>query len=406
MDLMEKELFPVVLCLTFLLLVCGKRNTFSMEKELLVEDKLKLLNRPSVKTIQSEDGDIIDCVDIYKQPAFDHPLLRNHIIEMRPGDENETSQATASMPFQVWQNSGSCPEGTIPILRVQRHHLLNAPSLEGYGRKSWHGITNQKVYSFTVGVPNQHAHCVLVGGDFQYNGLKANLNIWNPLVEYDDEFTTSQIWLKNGNDSSFDSIEAGWTVNPSLYGDRRTRFFVYWTADSGRTTGCFNLLCSGFVQTTPLLALGSSFINTSMYYSAQFQMSLTIEKDAYDQNWWLTYGDNLKVGYWPHSLFNMLEEVASQAWFGGDVYSPRLRIKPHTETDMGSGMFSSFHWSVASWISNPSLKDYNTNEYLYPNPNAVFCSQKDCYSGEHYANNYNEEPLFYFGGPGRNLFCE
>lgn len=32
--------------------------------------------------MQSEDGDIIDCVDIYKQPAFDHPALKNHKIQV------------------------------------------------------------------------------------------------------------------------------------------------------------------------------------------------------------------------------------------------------------------------------------------------------------------------------------
>ena len=31
---------------------------------------------------QSPDGDIIDCVDINKQPAFDHPLLKNHTIQV------------------------------------------------------------------------------------------------------------------------------------------------------------------------------------------------------------------------------------------------------------------------------------------------------------------------------------
>ncbi|XP_062086911.1 protein neprosin-like [Humulus lupulus] len=35
----------------------------------------------TIKTIESDDGDVIDCVDIYKQPAFDHPLLKNHTIE-------------------------------------------------------------------------------------------------------------------------------------------------------------------------------------------------------------------------------------------------------------------------------------------------------------------------------------
>ncbi|RWR72562.1 hypothetical protein CKAN_00079200 [Cinnamomum micranthum f. kanehirae] len=29
----------------------------------------------------SEDGDVIDCIDIYRQPAFNHPFLRNHTIQ-------------------------------------------------------------------------------------------------------------------------------------------------------------------------------------------------------------------------------------------------------------------------------------------------------------------------------------
>uniref|UniRef100_A0A7N0V4E3 Neprosin PEP catalytic domain-containing protein n=1 Tax=Kalanchoe fedtschenkoi TaxID=63787 RepID=A0A7N0V4E3_KALFE len=31
---------------------------------------------------QSED-DVIDCIDIYQQPAFDHPLLKDHKIEAK-----------------------------------------------------------------------------------------------------------------------------------------------------------------------------------------------------------------------------------------------------------------------------------------------------------------------------------
>lgn len=32
--------------------------------------------------MQSPDGDIIDCVHITKQPAFDNPLLKNHTIQV------------------------------------------------------------------------------------------------------------------------------------------------------------------------------------------------------------------------------------------------------------------------------------------------------------------------------------
>lgn len=43
---------------------------------------------PSIKCLkfqlssQLEDGDVIDCVDIYKQPAFDDPLFKDHIIQV------------------------------------------------------------------------------------------------------------------------------------------------------------------------------------------------------------------------------------------------------------------------------------------------------------------------------------
>lgn len=32
--------------------------------------------------IQSPDGDIIDCVHVSHQPAFDHPFLKNHTIQV------------------------------------------------------------------------------------------------------------------------------------------------------------------------------------------------------------------------------------------------------------------------------------------------------------------------------------
>ncbi|VAI85761.1 unnamed protein product [Triticum turgidum subsp. durum] len=34
------------------------------------------LNKPTLKTIKSPDGDLIDCVPSHLQPAFDHPMLK------------------------------------------------------------------------------------------------------------------------------------------------------------------------------------------------------------------------------------------------------------------------------------------------------------------------------------------
>ncbi|CAN6226781.1 unnamed protein product, partial [Urochloa humidicola] len=47
-----------------------------------VRSFLRRVNKAPVTSIQSPDGDIIDCVPISKQPAFDHPLLKNHTIQI------------------------------------------------------------------------------------------------------------------------------------------------------------------------------------------------------------------------------------------------------------------------------------------------------------------------------------
>ncbi|KAL5995969.1 hypothetical protein ACLOJK_026042 [Asimina triloba] len=119
---------------------------------------VKPLKKPAatLKTIQSEDGDIIDCVDIYKQPAFDHPALKNHIIQMRPSDDTEEMESKASSSEALAQPSrmnGSCPEGTIPILRTRNNVLdvENSPTTNPIADVSGsHRQTNTNTYQYWV----------------------------------------------------------------------------------------------------------------------------------------------------------------------------------------------------------------------------------------------------------------
>ncbi|KAJ4954855.1 hypothetical protein NE237_011638 [Protea cynaroides] len=73
--------------------VAGERST-SRENYLEAKELVKILNRPKVKSIQVENGDIFDCVIINKQLALEHLSLQNHTIQMKPtidpkGQENE-----------------------------------------------------------------------------------------------------------------------------------------------------------------------------------------------------------------------------------------------------------------------------------------------------------------------------
>ncbi|CAF1804545.1 unnamed protein product, partial [Brassica napus] len=106
---------------------CVYGKEFSDHQEIEVEKLLKLLNKPARKSIKSEDGDIIDCVPIHSQPAFDHPLLKNHTIQMRPSFIPEsTSMYTKTNPTQVWHKNGRCPENTVPIRRTKKEDILRS----------------------------------------------------------------------------------------------------------------------------------------------------------------------------------------------------------------------------------------------------------------------------------------
>ncbi|KAH9713156.1 NEP-interacting protein 1 [Citrus sinensis] len=58
------------------------------------------MHKGTVKTIESDDGDVIGCVDIRKQPAFNHPLLKNHTVQNPLTNFGELSIA------QIWVLAG------------------------------------------------------------------------------------------------------------------------------------------------------------------------------------------------------------------------------------------------------------------------------------------------------------
>ncbi|GAB4856141.1 hypothetical protein Ancab_024781 [Ancistrocladus abbreviatus] len=241
-------------------LTCAARLPATSRQKLEVRKHLKRLNKPAVKTIQSPDGDIIDCVHISRQPAFDHPFLKNHTIQLRPSyhpeglfDGNEVAatipRERSNLITQLWHLNGKCPEGTIPIRRTKKDDILRASSAKRYGRKKHRSIPQPRSADPDLVNESGHQHAIAyVEGD-KYFGAKATINVWEPSIQQTNEFSLSQIWVLGGSfGEDLNSIEAGWQVSPDLYGDNNTRLFTYWTSDAYQATGCYNLLCSGFIQ--------------------------------------------------------------------------------------------------------------------------------------------------------------
>ncbi|KAJ6915531.1 hypothetical protein NC651_017511 [Populus alba x Populus x berolinensis] len=129
---------------------------------------------------QRGEGDIIDCIDIYKQPAFDHPALRNHKdIQMAPSyDPNIEETATKANRLQNQYSSMSLasrlwaekkkPSSSPPLTRISiktstqtsqqsnRSVAILLTPTEGYSYSGFKG--DIKAFSPTAVTPS-HLYC-------------------------------------------------------------------------------------------------------------------------------------------------------------------------------------------------------------------------------------------------------
>ncbi|VAI30960.1 unnamed protein product [Triticum turgidum subsp. durum] len=180
------------------------------------------------KTIQTEDGDIFDCIDIKSQPAFDHPLLRNHSIQMEPSSHPIGLDGN-SIPDTTLESSThlvSCPLGTIPIWRSEQHYpIVDIKELtqQIYTRNItrnnknntvWQSNGGDKAARFHIFYDNGQKQCfdlkcpgfihtspnIPLGGKLspisKYDGPQAHMNTF----VYQD--TNSNWWVKFGREST------------------------------------------------------------------------------------------------------------------------------------------------------------------------------------------------------------
>ncbi|KAL5541170.1 hypothetical protein UlMin_004784 [Ulmus minor] len=402
----------IFLFLSFLLyfssIITAQTKSISQRK-LEVQKHLKQLNKPALKSIKSPDGDIIDCVHVSHQPALDHPLLQNHTVQTRPnfhpervfGESKVSSKA--NKVTQLWHKRGKCPEGTIPIRRTKKRDLLRASTIQSYGRKKKRTIPKPKSANPDILTQSGHQHAIVYVEGEKYYGAKATLNVWEPKIQQPNEFSLSQVWILGGNfGEDLNSIEAGWQVSPDLYGDNNTRLFTYWTSDAYQATGCYNLLCSGFIQINNEIAIGATIYPLSGYQTSQYDINILVWKDPKEGNWWMQFGNEYVLGYWPAFLFPYLSDSASMIEWGGEVVNSEAEGQ-HTSTQMGSGHFPDQGFGKASYFRNIQIVD-GSNKLRDPQGLGIFTEQPNCYNvktgkmGDW--GNY-----FYYGGPGRNSNC-
>ncbi|GMH15997.1 hypothetical protein Nepgr_017838 [Nepenthes gracilis] len=349
----------------------------------------RLANKPkgTIKTIKGDDGEVVDCVDIYKQPAFDHPLLKNHTLQMQPSSY-ASKVGEYNKLEQPWHKNGECPKGSIPI---RRQVITGLPVMKKQ-------FPNLKFAPPSANTNHQYAVIAYFYGSASLQGANATINIWNPTLENPNgDFSLTQIWISAGSGSSLNTIEAGWQVYPGRTGDSQPRFFIYWTADGYTSTGCYDLTCPGFVQTNNYYAIGMA-LQPSVYGGQQYELNESIQRDPATGNWWL-YLWGTVVGYWPASIYNSITNGADTVEWGGEIYDSSGTGGFHTTTQMGSGHFPTEGYGKASYVRDLQCVDTYGNVISPPaNSFQGIAPAPNCYNYQ-FQQGSSELYLFY-GGPG------
>src|ERR1700748_1764709 len=84
-------------------------------------------------------------------------------------------------------------------------------------------------------------------------------------------FSLMQMWVIGDHSTE----EAGWVVYPAMFGDEKSHFFIFSTADDYQTTGSWNNAADDFVQIADFGVLGSSFSGYSSPGGAQQEFSVS-----------------------------------------------------------------------------------------------------------------------------------
>jgi hypothetical protein len=283
------------------------------------------------------DGAYFDCAATNTQPSV-RDLSVGHIATppAAPKAAQSAGQRTASQVApgskDAFGNTIECPAGTVPMRRMTLEETTQFPSLAAYLGKQPAGAGHPTI---TPG----GAHRYGVGYQWVSNtGLNSWLNVWNNSGEFD----LSQIWdVSEG--STTQTLEAGWIHYPAKFGTQNSVLFTFWTPDN-YTSGCYDLDCSGFVQTNSSVFLGAGFGAYSTFGGSQYGFGLQYE--WYQGNWWLFYS-NTAVGYYPGGIYGSgplsvgnsnLAEAGGEAYTGG-TYWPQMGSGNWAEAGFGYAAF-------------------------------------------------------------------
>ncbi|XP_048533924.1 uncharacterized protein LOC125512899 [Triticum urartu] len=306
----------------------------------VVSDAAVQIDPKDIKmTIQSKNGETIDCVDIYKQPSLNNPLLKDIKHEImrdiaRVVAEQQDEETHAAAVEQEWHKSTrQCPIGSIPILREN-------PSIPDRT-----GLLPTPLHDNDNAPPGPRPKiAIAIAANGPYSGAYVLLPVWKPARVRDLESSATFLVMAGTVNPDFNpspgvlppdmtnQIAIGLYAHPG--GDHNPELSIYYTPDGGRTV-CFNLNCGGFVQTNRAIVLGASLVNGASGVNDHVPYVLvSIHKDPAGP--WHVLVNDTELGYYPRPIFPWMFPEAAANLVGGSVFN-RWPGGKHTDTVMGNG---------------------------------------------------------------------
>ncbi|KAG6505625.1 hypothetical protein ZIOFF_037990 [Zingiber officinale] len=332
---------------------------------------------------------------MYKQPAFDHPLLKNHTLQLKPSNLPKGMKLGKFKPASFYGFNDTCPFGTVLVHRARKQDLTKSQLLINQFRAQ--AIANDPT-------ANQNHFAIIENAYGPFYGAYAKMTTYKLPDLKANQTSSSTIYLLGDThvpNNEMNVIEAGWQVSTELYDSSYPRFFTFWTSDGHEKTGCPNLDCPGFVSTTNIYGPGSFIPEFSTYGGEQIYLSILISRDSITGNWWVTYNDQLPLGYFPKELLPKMQDHAYAIQMGGHVNSPLNVPSP----PMGSGHSSNEGRNKAAYFIQVQAVG-RSNELVRLNPNRIetTCDISDYYCVSDKHDTYGEDVyVFAYGGVGGSL---
>ncbi|KAI5082987.1 hypothetical protein GOP47_0002730 [Adiantum capillus-veneris] len=387
-SLLQHVYYVLISCFAILSAVSASSSLYPRSLSNLTRAKQQATPAFSVATLQSyqlSNGVFIDCVRL--SPGNDSISTSASFAEARArfptassGWRKLTNSARAHFEAEVPTGCSSHPES----MAVQRGDIFE-----------------DIVHIKTPDSGLEHLYAIYSSVTPGYfTGAVSRISINTPSVQ-DGEVSIAQIWVvvnREDNDN-YSTLEAGWIVQPRVFGDGDPRLFIYWTNDNYDQTGCFNRICPGFVQTDTTWTLGEKFpLGASVPGNANTQIShyFGIYKDPNDGLWYFMI-DNTVVGHWdPTILTNFQTNNADEVQYGGEVQVAVVG----NPTQMGSGFPASdgFPWA-AYMIGFGYTHESLTIEFFGPDEISESVTNSELYPvSDLQLNDDGKASAFFYGG--------